>query len=143
MTGFGNGRTGGSEYGAQPARRVNDGLDDIYGAPGGGAPAQAPIVPPLGENEVVFSRSYKAHDADVRRVRFREPNTGDLRKAGFPLRNVVTPGVGITAIEELPDVVCKYICALSDPPLPPSTVNALDLDDFARCQQVIMGFFLK
>jgi hypothetical protein len=106
------------------------------------APPPAAPQAVASENSVVLSRAYRAHGEDVRVVAFRKPTTGDLRKCGYPLRNVITPGVGVTAIEELPDTVAKYIALLSVPQLPPSTINDLDLDDFSKCSGVILGFFI-
>lgn len=95
-----------------------------------------------GETSVTLSRPYTAFGETVQRVRFRKPTTKDLRKNGYPLRNAIGNDGRIAAIEEMPDIAARYISALSDPPLPPSTVDSLDLKDFAACSAVIVGFFM-
>lgn len=108
------------------------------------APApDAQAAPAADERPVVtFSRAYPAHDVEVRTVRLRKPTTRDLRRCGYPMRNAVNAAGMPVALEELPDVVARYVTALSDPPLPPSTVDQLDLDDFGKCSAVVLGFFL-
>lgn len=91
---------------------------------------------------VVLSRAYEAHDLSVQAVRFRKPTTKDLRKCGYPMRNALNVAGSAVGIDELPDVVAKYVTLLSDPPLPPSTVDQFELDDFSKCSAVILGFFL-
>jgi len=91
---------------------------------------------------VELTRSYDAHDVAVKVVRFRKPTTKDLRKCGYPMRNVVNVGGNVSGIDEIPDIVARYITVLSDPPLPPSTVDQFELEDFSRCSAVIIGFFL-
>jgi len=91
---------------------------------------------------VALSRAYRAHDVSVRQVTFRKPTTADLRRCGYPMRNVLGRDGRVNAIDELPDVVGNYINLLSDPPLPPSTVNELSLEDFSKCSEAVLGFFI-
>jgi hypothetical protein len=112
-----------------------------YPAP---TPASSPAPPepsPDDANVVVLSKAYQAHGEMVQRVRIKRHTVKQLRMLGYPIRNVVGPMGTIVALEELPDVVAKWIVALSDPPLPPSTVDSMDMDDFATCSQAVLGHF--
>lgn len=101
-------------------------------------PSSAPAAP----GEVVFSRAYKAHNDDVTRVRFRKPTTADLRRGGFPLRAITDASGKPVGYDELPDVVCTYITLLSEPQLPRSTVDQLEIADYNACSQALLGFFM-
>lgn len=92
---------------------------------------------------VKLSKLYRAHDLEVGHVRFREPVTREIRKAGYPLRGIVGPDGRPQSYEILADVVAKYIMLLSDPPLPESTVNEFTVTDLNACSAVITDFFLK
>lgn len=148
-------RSGGAEYGAPQYAPQPPSMRPVGSQPGatpapayaqeawGASPAAvAPAFVPPDPLTVHFSRPYKAHGDDVQSITFRKVTPGDLRKVGYPIRNIITPGQGVTALEEVPEVICKYITILATPALPPSTVNALDMDDFTKCRDVIMSFFL-
>ena len=45
--------------------------------------------------------------------------------------------------EHKPDAIAKYIQLLSSPPLPPSTIDTIELDDFELCSKAVVSFFLK
>lgn len=111
-------------------------------APAAVAAVQGQPVPPPVSGEVVFSRAYKAHGEDVTRVRFRKPATADLRRGGFPMRAITDASGKPIGYDELPDVVCTYITLLSEPQLPRSTVDQLDIADYNACSQALLGFFM-
>lgn len=142
------------EFSARPLEEYADEAHEDYDAeppaPTPAAPPRrqpAPPAPAVGagddENVVVFSRAYQAHGEDVRRVKFREPVTREIRKAGYPLRAVIGPDGRPNSYEILADVVAKYVTMLSDPPLPPSTVDQLTIADLNACASVINDFFLR
>jgi len=108
------------------------------------APVQVapPALSTSGPNTVKLSRAYKAHDVDVQVVTFRKYTVKELRKVGYPLRNVFGPDGMPAGLDELPDVVARYMSVLSEPPLPPSTIDAMDVDDFALCSRAILLFFV-
>lgn len=109
-----------------------------------GTSAPPPPPPQVAEDGVVhLSRGYRAHDLDdVRRIKLRRPTTADLRKCGYPMRTMLDHSGRPCAVEELPDVIGRYVALLSDPPLPQSTVNELTLEDFSRLSTCVVGFFM-
>lgn len=139
---------------AQPAADPTLGVRPApaeYAQMAGGAPEfepepqaayQAPPAVDIPPHTVVLDHPVSAHGEEVRHVRFRKPTTKDLRIAGYPMRNVLGADGRVTAIEELPDVVAKYVSLLSEPPLPPSSVNSMDIDDFSKCSGAVLAFFL-
>ncbi|MGE0022111.1 MAG: phage tail assembly protein [Hyphomicrobium sp.] len=90
---------------------------------------------------VTLGGTYMAHDVTVHQVRFRKPTVRQLRKLGYPLRNVMVDGMP-KGVDQVPEVCALYMTALSEPPLPMSTVDQFSLDDFTLCSNVITSFFL-
>lgn len=158
---------GGAEYGApqyapqQPTMRpVGSQPAPAYDAgaePWGKAAApSAPAAPPsqaasaaaalavAGDDAVYLSRAYQAHGEEVRVVRFRRPTGRDAAQCGYPFRVVQSPGSpdGME-YKVIPESVSKLIVALSSPPLPRSTVDAMDIRDWTACSGKINGFFLE
>jgi len=102
-----------------------------------------PVAPPApAPGVVVFSRPYQAFGKDVTQVTFRKPTAGDMRRGGFPLRAVTDAGGKPIGYDELPDSVCTYIAMLSEPQLPASTVNQLEIADYNACSQALLPFFM-
>ncbi len=149
---------------AQTKRIDNPGLTARHRAP---EPAKPPALPPADEPEgeldevittkpvadlapapprdpssVVFSKTYMAFGEPVKQVKFRRPVTRDIRKFGNPLK-VKPDENGEADIELKWDVVANYVSALSDPPLPPTTVDELDYFDLDACAAVIAPFFVR
>ncbi len=116
---------------------------DGYGYINPPEPPPALAAPDRDPNTVAFSRAYQAHGEDVRRVRFRKPVTRDIKQAGNPIKAVVGTDGRLADLEIKWDVVAKYVVMLSDPPLPPSTVDSLEYEDLDACAGVIAGFFVK
>jgi len=108
------------------------------------AAAAAAALAGLGDDNVTLSRAYKAHDEDVQRIRFRRPTGRDVAQCGYPFRVVQSAGVpdGIE-YKVVPESVSKLIVALSEPPLPRSTVDTFDIRDWNACSSRINGFFLE
>lgn len=93
-------------------------------------------------NLVVLSKPYPAFDLIVTRVRLRKPVARDVKKCGYPLRPVFAEdGGSLKGYDILPDVIVKYIPLLSDPPLPPNTVDQLEISDLNAFSTVINRFF--
>lgn len=95
------------------------------------------------ENVVVFSKAYQAHGEDVRRIRLRRPVTKDIKVCGTPIRPHIGDDGRIVDIEIKWDVVARYIPLLSDPPLPPSTVDKMEFFDLDACAGVLARFFVR
>jgi len=124
--------------GAAPVQHVADQLDSLLGAA-----ERESSAPALRENEVVFSKPYRAHDETVTRITLRRPTTREIKVCGSPLRIVSGPDGRVLDIEMKWDVVAKYIPLLSSPPLPPSTVDDLDYFDLDACGAVLAPFFVR
>lgn len=109
-----------------------------------GAIAAAIGTPLPEEDVVVFSRPYKAHDLEVRQVKFREPTGRDIETCGYPFRLLQPePGIDQVEIKIIPQAVTKLIVTLSNPPLPKSTVDQLSVRDWNACSTLINGFFQR
>lgn len=97
-----------------------------------------------GAEVVELSRTYMAHGEPVKRLTFRKPTGLDLRKYGYPVRQIINPDTGrIEAIEVNAAIAAKYIVALSSPPIPPSTVDAMDFHDADLCNGAVVRFFMR
>lgn len=117
-------------------------------------PDDAPVAPNLGVagavaldvGHVRLSRHYRAHDVDVIEIRFRKPTAKDLRQAGNPFKIEATGlpngDAIIDKIETDWEKVVKVVALLSDPPLPPSTVDQFDLADLDACAECLVPFFM-
>lgn len=95
------------------------------------------------ENVVHFTKSYMAHGQPVDRITLRKPVTRDIRKAGTPFKVILEDDQKtVRDVEYRWDAVASYVSMLSEPTLPPSTVDSLEFEDLARCAGVLVGFFL-
>lgn len=90
-----------------------------------------------GSVEVALDRAVPAHGEDISTITLREPVVEDFMQLGQPFLLVVSDDE--TAIRIQPKTVAAYIVRLGQVPM--STVKALSLADFAKCQAVIVGFF--
>ena len=104
-----------------------------------GAPA-----PEDGSEVVTLSRSYQAHGLTFRTLHFRKPNGADLRKYGYPIRQILNPDTGrVESIEINAAIASKYVVALSSPAIPPSTIDQMDIHDADACNGAIVRFFMR
>lgn len=102
------------------------------------------ISHPGDDVEVTFSRTYEAYGEPVRSIKLRRPTTLELRKCGYPMRSLINPNTQeMDGLDFKPDAIAKYIQLLSSPPLPPSTIDTIELDDFELCSKAVVSFFLK
>ena len=105
-----------------------------------GEPPERPAFNPF---TVKLSRPYKAYDDDIHEVTFREPKPADVMQIGYPMRHILDPATGqMMALEILPDKGARYVVALSNPPIPMSTVQAMDFGDFDKCLGAVCSFFV-
>lgn len=97
------------------------------------------------DDVIVLSRAYRNQGQDVRQVRFRKPRPGDLRRVGgYPLRQTFNPVTGVVdGIEPLPDRIMRFIHELSEPQLLPSTIDAMEFEDFEACSGRVVRFFMR
>lgn len=119
--------------------------------PPGAVVAAQPVAPPSAPSGRVdapdysvrtLSRPYKAHDLDVKVVRLRKPLTAEIRKYGSPIHQFVDER-GLQQFDIKWDTIANYVAVLSDPPLPPSTINAFDFEDLDEVGGGIIRFFIK
>jgi len=130
-------------YAPPPAEAVVAAINAPQASPA--AVAAATGAPVEDEFETVeLSRAYTAHNETVRVLRFRKPSGADLRKYGYPIRQIINPDTGrVESIEINAAIAAKYIVALSTPPIPPSTIDAMSIHDADACNGAIVRFFLR
>lgn len=142
------------EFSARPLEEYADEAHEDYDAeppaPAPAAPPRRPPAPPApavgdgdDENVVVFSRAYQAHGDAISRIRLRRPVTKEIRQIGNPLVFDTNERGGMVIKEINLDRIARYVVVLSDPPLPPSTVDQLDYFDLDACAAVIGPFFVR
>ncbi len=129
---------------AAPAAPVPVAPPPTAAAPAAVAAAQgvpAPRDDALGT--VALTKPIQAMGRVVTEVTLRKPTVPDIRKAGgYPIRNRINPATReIDGIDIDPEAICKLIHLCSEPMLPPSSVDQLDVPDFFALQNLIVGFF--
>jgi Phage tail assembly chaperone proteins, E, or 41 or 14 len=80
-----------------------------------------------------------AHGAEVNEIQLCEPETQDVMELGFPTMGVFAADGENAGIEIRAKVVGQYIMRLGK--IPMSSVKALHISDFMKCQNEIIGFF--
>ena len=81
----------------------------------------------------------QAHGEEVATLTFREPTTKDVMELGQCTLLIPSSDGTSVDIEVRTKLVGQYIVRLCGVPM--STVHSLSLQDFNRCQAVVMGFF--
>ncbi len=93
--------------------------------------------------EVVLSKPYMAHGEPVQRFQLRRPVTREIKQCGNPLRPVLDDTGRIANIEVRWDVIALYVPLLSNPPLPPATVDQFEFFDLDACAAALSPFFIR
>lgn len=132
------------DYGAPPP----DPRQQAAYAPPVVGPSVPPVAAPRADDDraadvVVFSRPYEAFGEPVSRIRLRRPVAKEIGRFGNPVKMTISAGGVIEDVDIKWDRALGYIAALSDPPLPPSTVAQLEWDDLDACGAVLAGFFVR
>lgn len=117
--------------------------EPLGSAPAAVAAAHGQPAPSVPEGVVELSKAYRAHDADVKRIRIRPPITKDIRNIGNPVKIKLTGDGKIDDLDIKWDRIAAYVVALSDPPLPPSTVDQFSFEDLDACAGIIAPFFVR
>lgn len=91
-----------------------------------------PIIVPL-------SKAITAHGESVDELRFRPPTTEEYMQYGTPTLLIPSADGESVGVEIRAKVIGQYISRLASIPL--SSVKALDIPDFMRCQGAVMSFF--
>ena len=86
---------------------------------------------------VALSKPIKAHGEDLSELTLREPTTKDAMEIGQPFLIIV--GDGETGIRIQQKTVGQWIVRLAG--IPMSSVEQLGMEDFSKCQAVVLGFF--
>ena len=107
-------------------------------APSAPAPAQ-----PAETAVIELSRPYMVHGEPMKRFTMRKPVAREIGKVGNPLKFEIGDNGTIAEIEARWDRVIKYITLLSDPQIPPSTVEEFEFVDLDTCAAFLGPFFLK
>lgn len=87
---------------------------------------------------VELKKPVKAHAEEVSELTLREPVPKDVMELGSPQLIVPSADGDTAGVEIRGKVIGRYICRLAS--IPMSSVEALDIADFMKCQGVIMSF---
>jgi hypothetical protein len=100
------------------------------------APAEAPKAR-LKEITISLSVPVQAHGEMVSKLTFRRPTGGDIMALGdaYPIHIDWTTG----QIRPNPPAMGDMMSTLAQ--VPPSTIKALDAEDWSTCAHALMGFF--
>lgn len=88
---------------------------------------------------VKLSRPITAHGEEVSEITLREPTAEDVMQVGSPQLLIPSADGESVGIEIRGKVIGQYISRLGA--IPMSSVKALPIGDFTRCQGEIMNFF--
>ena len=112
--------------------------------PAAGAAPAAPAPAQPAETAVIeLSRPYMVHGEPLKRFSMRKPVAREIGKIGNPLKFEIGEDGRIAEIEARWDRVIRYVTALSDPMIPPSTVEEFEFADLDTCAAFLGPFFLK
>ena len=88
---------------------------------------------------VPLAKPITAHGEEVILLALRQPTPEDVMQLGSPTLLIPSADGESVGIEIRAKVIGQYIMRLGSIPL--SSVKAMAIGDFNRCQGVIMGFF--
>ncbi len=88
---------------------------------------------------VKLAKPITAHGEEVSEITLRQPTPDDVMQIGSPSLLIPSADGESVGIEIRAKVIGQYIMRLGSVPL--SSVKAMSIGDFQRCQGVIMGFF--
>jgi hypothetical protein len=101
--------------------------------------AAAPDKPRERVKEIVIDLTtpVQAHGDLLKQMKFRRPTGGDIMSLGEGYPITINWQTG--QITPNPSVMGQMMSLLAA--VPPSTINALDAEDWATCAHALMGFF--
>jgi hypothetical protein len=106
--------------------------------PDAAAPA-APAQPKQRKMEIVIDLEVPvmAHGEMIKQIKFRRPTAKDVMSIGnaYPIHIDWTTG----EVRPNPPAMGEMMVILAA--VPPPTINAMDIEDFATCSFALMGFF--
>ena len=88
----------------------------------------------MGDNlTVILTEPIKAHGQELEEITFKEPTGEEIMVCGYPLQIADGSAIPITT------AIGKYISKLTG--IPPNAVKKLHRNDFAKCTEIVLGFF--
>lgn len=99
--------------------------------------AAAPTQQRPKEIVIDLTTPVQAHGETIKQLRFRRPTGGDIMSLGegYPININWTTG----QVTPNPKVMGEMMSTLAS--VPPSTIKALDAEDWSTCAHALMGFF--
>jgi Phage tail assembly chaperone proteins, E, or 41 or 14 len=99
------------------------------------AKAPAPTRP----KEIVIDlvTPVQAHGEEIKQLKFRRPTGGDIMSLGEGYPIIINWQTG--QVTPNPKVMGEMMSTLAS--VPPSTIRALDAEDWSTCAHALMGFF--
>lgn len=88
---------------------------------------------------IELSKPVVAHGEEINSLTLRDPTPEDVMAIGLPSLLIPSADGESVGVEIRAKVIGQYIVRLAGVPL--STVKALSLADFTRCQGAVMDFF--
>jgi hypothetical protein len=117
---------------AEAAKKVADEVEDT-------APTKSADVLPVRRKEITINllTPVQAHGDMVKTLTFRRPTGGDIMALGddYPIHIDWQTG----QIRPNPPAMGQMMSVLAQ--VPPSTIKALDAEDWSTCAHALMGFF--
>ena len=101
------------------------------------AEAAAPAPARLKEVSIDLQTAVQAHGDMVKKLTFRRPTGADIMQMGDGYPIVINWQTG--EIRPNPSVMGQMMSTLAM--VPPSTIKALDAEDWSTCAHALMGFF--
>lgn len=130
-------------YGGHPANPYEDAGEAAAPPTASIEPPPPPAAPALPPNTIALRKPLKVQGETVTHLTFRKPGVRDIRICGYPMRNMVGPDGRVNGVDQVPDVVARYIALLAEGMrMPPSVVDTMDVDDFDDASAVIVRFFM-
>ena len=101
------------------------------------AAATAPAKERPKEISIDLTTPVQAHGETIKKLTFRRPTGGDIMALGdnYPIHIDWTTGL----IRPNPPAMGEMMSTLAQ--VPPSTIKALDAEDWSTCAHALMGFF--
>ena len=94
-------------------------------------------APPSTDVVIELRSPIKIAGETIKKITFREPTGGDLIQIGekWPVNIDWTTGI----VTPNPEIMANVMSVLAA--VPPSTIDAMDAEDWSTCAHALMGFF--
>ena len=88
---------------------------------------------------IALKKPIAAHGSEISEITLRDPEPADVMEEGQPTLLIPSADGTSVGVEVRAKVVGRYISRLGGVPM--SSVKAMSLGDFNRCQGAVMSFF--